>query len=119
MSMQRGPCPAYSKWRTGSGHDCIAVRRSIAEVYLFVVLRWAHAVEINPFSLAKIARAVAGRLQKGLNAYGLGLGLGNEAPSSPGNDGADALKDRLPQREKIDARRPYSARPNSASRWRF
>jgi hypothetical protein len=29
------------------------VRRSIADVYLFVVLRRADAVEINPFSLAK------------------------------------------------------------------
>lgn len=124
MSMPGGPCPVCSKWQTGRGHDCIAMRRSIADVDLFVVLRSAHAVEINPFmrSILSASPKLRAPLQADARAperLRSGTWLGNKAPSLPGNDEADALKDRLPQREKIDARRPYSARPNSASRWRF
>jgi len=44
-------------------HDWIAGRRSIADAYLFVVLRWAHGVKIDLSGLAGIARYYE-RLQK-------------------------------------------------------
>ncbi len=44
-------------------HDWIAGRRSIADAYLFVVLRWAHGVKIDLSGLAEIARYYE-RLQK-------------------------------------------------------
>lgn len=43
--------------------DWIAGQRSIADAYLFVVLRWAHAVKIDLSGLAGIARYYA-RMQK-------------------------------------------------------
>lgn len=45
------------------GRDWIAGGRSIADAYLFVVLRWAHAVKIDLSGLAGIARYYE-RLQK-------------------------------------------------------
>lgn len=45
------------------GHDWIAGQRSIADAYLFVILRWAHAVKIDLSGLDGIERYYA-RLQK-------------------------------------------------------
>jgi len=45
------------------GRDWIAGRRSIADAYLFVVVRWAYAVKIDLSGLAEVARYYA-RLQK-------------------------------------------------------
>lgn len=58
------------------GRDWIAGRRSIADAYLFVVLRWAHAVRVDLSGLEETARfeammnADAG-VQRALKAEGL------------------------------------------------
>ena len=46
-----------------TGRDWIAGRRSVADAYLFVVLRWAHGVKIDLSGLEAIARYYE-RLQK-------------------------------------------------------
>ncbi len=45
------------------GRDWIAGQRSIADAYLFVVVRWAYAVKIDLSGLAEMARYYE-RLQK-------------------------------------------------------
>ncbi len=45
------------------GRDWIAQQRSIADAYLFVVLRWAHAVKLDISGLTEIARYY-GQMQK-------------------------------------------------------
>lgn len=58
------------------GRDWIAGRRSIADAYLFVVLRWAHAVGVDLSGLDEIARFEAAMkadagVQRALKAEGL------------------------------------------------